>query len=282
MAAPGVDIQATDVGGRRTTVTGTSAAAAHVAGSAALLAAIDSSASNGTIVGRLARNADALASGAAGNGRLNLARAAGDTATDEVSPTAPARSAMAGPLVGPYVAAANVVSVNDVLQAEGNAVNTMTFTVSTNGSGTGTVTYTTAPSGGNPATEGTGTCYPGEDTSKQLHLDLHGVWWRERAEVNHCHHLWRLHPRVERKFTVTLANPTPSGGSGMNIGDGIGIGTITNDDAANVAPVIDLNGGRRESTHASFTEDQVGATTLASGLWSRTRTTPTSPRPRSH
>ncbi len=58
MAAPGVDIQASVPGDNRTAISGTSAAAAHVAGAAALLAALDSAASNGAIVGRLARNAD--------------------------------------------------------------------------------------------------------------------------------------------------------------------------------------------------------------------------------
>ena len=86
MAAPGVDIQASEPGGTRATISGTSAAAAHVAGGAALLAALDPAASNGAIVGRLARNADPLSSGEAGNGRLNLARAASDTSTDEVQP----------------------------------------------------------------------------------------------------------------------------------------------------------------------------------------------------
>ena len=110
MAAPGVDIQASEPGGTRATISGTSAAAAHVAGGAALLAALDSSASNGAIVGRLARNADPLASGEAGNGRLNLARAASDTSTDEVQPAGAAPLGSGGPVVGPYVAAAAVTA----------------------------------------------------------------------------------------------------------------------------------------------------------------------------
>ena len=57
MAAPGVDILTTDAGGGYEAVSGTSAAAAEVAGAAGLLRALDPGASNGVIVGRLARSA---------------------------------------------------------------------------------------------------------------------------------------------------------------------------------------------------------------------------------
>lgn len=56
LAAPGTGIYTTSLAGGYTTVTGTSASAALVAGSAALLRAIDPSLSNGVIVGRLARS----------------------------------------------------------------------------------------------------------------------------------------------------------------------------------------------------------------------------------
>ena len=99
ISAPGVGIAANDASGT-TSVTGTSASAAIVAGAAALLKANDPGASNGTIVGRLARNTDA---GGAGNGRLNLARSLCDMVTDEVVPVgAPG----GGPVVGPYVTTA--------------------------------------------------------------------------------------------------------------------------------------------------------------------------------
>ncbi|HYH92956.1 MAG TPA: S8 family serine peptidase, partial [Candidatus Saccharimonadales bacterium] len=89
------------------TISGTSAAAAHVAGAAALLAADDSSASNGVIIGRLARNADAIGTtGTTGNGRLNLARAMSDTGTGAARP-AGVQAADGGPYVGPYAAAGN-------------------------------------------------------------------------------------------------------------------------------------------------------------------------------
>ena len=99
LAAPGVDI-ATGVGAS----TGTSASAAIVAGAAALLKAADASASNGVIIGRLARNADPVGSASdTGNGRVNLARALADTSDDAVVPEGVAGDG--GPVVGPYVAA---------------------------------------------------------------------------------------------------------------------------------------------------------------------------------
>ena len=63
-------------------VSGTSASAAEVAGAAALLRAVDPSASAGVIVNRLAGSADPAGDRReTGNGRLNLARAVGDTST---------------------------------------------------------------------------------------------------------------------------------------------------------------------------------------------------------
>ena len=104
LAAPGVDI-ATGSG----IVTGTSASAAIVAGAAALVVANDPSASNGVVVGRLARTADAAGSVSdTGNGRVDLARALADVSTDPVAPEGVAGDG--GPIVGPYVAAALGVS----------------------------------------------------------------------------------------------------------------------------------------------------------------------------
>ena len=100
VTAPGTDIAASDAAGV-TNVSGTSASAAIVAGSAALLKAEDTSASPATIVGRIARNADPN-TGIGGNGRVNLGRAVGDTATDGVTPAGVPGGG--GPVVGPYVA----------------------------------------------------------------------------------------------------------------------------------------------------------------------------------
>ncbi len=104
MAAPGVGIETTDASGTYSSITGTSAAAAEVAGAAALMLAVDPSATAGAIIGRLARNADSAGTAdQSGNGRLNLARALADTSTAEV---VPAGAPGGGPLVGPYLAAA--------------------------------------------------------------------------------------------------------------------------------------------------------------------------------
>jgi subtilisin family serine protease len=105
MAAPGTGIRTTSDGGGYTTITGTSASAAAVAGAAALIKAASPDASNGVIVGRLARNADATPNGDTGNGRLNLARAIGDSGSDAVQPAGAAPVGAGGPFVGPYVAA---------------------------------------------------------------------------------------------------------------------------------------------------------------------------------
>jgi thermitase len=100
LTAPGVDIKADSVSGGTDSITGTSASAAVVAGAAAQVFAADPYASPGTIVGRLARNADP--DGDIGNGRVNLARALRDDSSDEVIPEgAPG----GGPTIGPYVAA---------------------------------------------------------------------------------------------------------------------------------------------------------------------------------
>src|SRR5207248_7215403 len=108
MAAPGTDIVTPASEGGTATVTGTSAAAAEVAGAAAVLQALDPAASNGAIVGRLARNADPAGDPAqTGNGRLNLARAAADSSTTAIEPAGTAPVGPGGPFVGPYVIAAN-------------------------------------------------------------------------------------------------------------------------------------------------------------------------------
>src|SRR5207244_966874 len=103
------------VGSGTTSITGTSASAAFVAGAAALLVANDPSGSNAVVVGRLARNADpAGTQDQTGNGRLNLSRAISDTSTD---PVVPAGAPGGGPLVGPYSIA---VKLNGTLQGQSN------------------------------------------------------------------------------------------------------------------------------------------------------------------
>ncbi|HSW42484.1 MAG TPA: S8 family serine peptidase [Patescibacteria group bacterium] len=155
LGAPGVGIVTTSADGGYGPITGTSAAAAHVAGAAALLAAADPPASNGVIVGRLARNADpAGTADQTGNGRLNLARALADESTDAVTPAGAPPVGGGGPFVGPYVAAAR----NLILTFSGTGTGSVVITPSigtvnapTSCGGTGTaaatqtVTSTCAP-----------------------------------------------------------------------------------------------------------------------------------------
>lgn len=112
IAAPSVSIPALTVDGGATSVSGTSAAAAEVAGAAALLRAIDPGAANGVIVGRLARNAvPAGTTSDAGNGRLDLEHAVIDTGTEFVDPVgAPTGGPFVGPFMSPYVTAVDSAS----------------------------------------------------------------------------------------------------------------------------------------------------------------------------
>ena len=114
IAAPGAGIYTTGVGGGYTSISGTSAAAAHVAGAAALIAANDAAASNGQIVHRLGANADSAGTAfETGNGRLNLDRALLDTSADSAYPAAiPGSGPFVGPFEGLYMAAALTI-IND-------------------------------------------------------------------------------------------------------------------------------------------------------------------------
>jgi VCBS repeat-containing protein len=103
LATPGVGILTTGPADAYLSISGTSAAAAATAGAAALLHAFAPTASNGTIVGRIARSAaPAGTRDETGNGRLDLARALADTGTAEVEPAGVAGPADGGPYVGPY------------------------------------------------------------------------------------------------------------------------------------------------------------------------------------
>ena len=107
LAAPGVDIPTLATAAGYTAVSGTSAAAAHVAAAAALLRATDPFATNGMIVTRLGESAAPAGSqDQTGNGRLDLARAIIDTSTTETQPAGVLSAG--GPYVGPYVAGAAI------------------------------------------------------------------------------------------------------------------------------------------------------------------------------
>jgi subtilisin family serine protease len=112
MAAPGTNIATTSLGGGYATISGTSAAAAEVAGAAALMKATAPDVSNGVIVGRLGADAEALSAGQpGGNGRLNLARALHDSSTASIEPAGAAPIGEGGPVVGPYQIAAKSLEI---------------------------------------------------------------------------------------------------------------------------------------------------------------------------
>src|SRR4051794_12809644 len=107
IAAPGEDILTTDTNGGYSSVSGTSASAAAVAGAAPLLKANSPMASNGVIANRLAESADAAGTpDQTGNGRLNLDRAINDTSTTSIEPAGAPPVGGGGPFVGPYLVAA--------------------------------------------------------------------------------------------------------------------------------------------------------------------------------
>jgi hypothetical protein len=156
LAAPGEGIETTSASGGYATISGTSAAAAGVAGAAALMIAAAPGASNGVIVGRLARNADAAGtSDQTGNGRLNLARAIADTDTTSIEPAGAPPVGDGGPYVGPYVVAAR----NFDLTFAGTGGGSVTIHLN---SGQGTVLVPSTCGGSGVATSSdqtvTGTC----------------------------------------------------------------------------------------------------------------------------
>jgi hypothetical protein len=159
LGAPGTSIATTSPGGGFESITGTSASAAEVAGAAALVRAA-SGASNGVIVSRLAKNADAVGSREqTGNGRLNLDRALADTSTDSVKPAGANPVGSGGPFVGPYVAAAR----NWVLTFAGTGSGSVTIIPST---GTVNAPVSCGGTGTNAASQTvTSTCAPNISTS---------------------------------------------------------------------------------------------------------------------
>src|SRR2546426_476706 len=131
IAAPGVNIPTTNPGGTYTTISGTSASSAMVAGVAAFERAVDPAASNAVIVGRLAHDADpAGTAGQTGNGRVNMQRVVADTSS--ISAT-PAGVPGGGPLLGPYTVAAlhdgdGSMTVTPTTAVAGSTGNSFTFT----------------------------------------------------------------------------------------------------------------------------------------------------------
>src|SRR4029077_20067859 len=115
---PGESILSTDASGGYSSISGTSASAAEVAGASALLKANSPMATNGMIVNRLAESADVAGTmDQTGNGRLNLDRAITDTRPASPEPAGAPPVGDGGPFVGPYVAAAQL---KGTLQGQNN------------------------------------------------------------------------------------------------------------------------------------------------------------------
>ena len=244
LAAPGTDIATLQAGGGMTSVSGTSASSAEVAAAAALLRAIDPDASNGTIVGRLARSAEDVGTRAeTGNGRLDLARAVGDRGTDAVKPAGAAPTGDGGPFVGPYRIAS--ATVNPATTLNGS---TGTITVAPGASITLVMSVTTS---------GAGTADDWNSSRWALATSAPGAG--AMTCVNHGNH------NGDGTYTETFAITAPASGGTYNLylyaynsntcitGQG---GLFTRAGAVvvdNVAPTVTINqaGGQADPTNAS-------------------------------
>ncbi len=229
LAAPGENVAS--VNG---TISGTSASAAIVAGSAALLRASSVGASNGVIVSRLARNADpAGTADQTGNGRVNLARAIVDTSSDSVQPAGAAPVGGGGPFVGPYVAAARQL----LLTFAGSG----SVTITPN-SGTVNAPVACGGTGTNAASQTvTSTCSPNISTSDNAATVTFSASAAGFAG-------WSAQANLSSSTCSGSTNPCSA-----VLGSNPALTVTFN---ANTAPVVDLNGGGAGiDTVSSFTED---------------------------
>jgi chitinase len=129
-----------------------------------------------------------------------------------------------GTITNDDLAVAPTLSVSDAAGAEGNSGTTpFSFTVTLSAPATSTVTVNFATNDGSAtagsdytAASGTLTFTPGQ-TSKTISISVLGDTTVEKNET----------------FTVDLSSP-----SGATIGDGQGVGTITNDDSAHEPPPV--------------------------------------------
>ena len=142
IAAPGTNIAGTALSSAYTQRSGTSAAAAMVAGAAAYLRAVDPALTNGVIVNRLASTAEpAGTQQQTGNGRLQIARALADTSTVSVQPAGADPVGTGGPFVGPYKAAAVNVEVYEGTCSTATASFNLNATVCARATGLGNETH---------------------------------------------------------------------------------------------------------------------------------------------
>ncbi len=223
IAAPGVSIDSTAPGGGYTSVTGTSAAAAEVAAAAALAKAVDPSASNGVIVGRLGESADAVGTAdQTGNGRLNLARAVSSTSPTSVVPTgAPG----GGPFVGPYVASGNATVTGSVKSSVAGNPGISDATVACTAGCSGTTTTTTDGSGNYSFSGGNKLNFSGSSASVTLSASKAGFTSQSRTFTASGTHV------IDFVLTPTNSAPTATSQSVSTSEDNIKVIALAGSDA---------------------------------------------------
>lgn len=158
LAAPGVDIYSTAIGGTYGYITGTSASSAIVAGVAAFMKAVDPALlTNGVIVGRLSRTAVFVPAtdthAEIGNGRIDMANAVADST---LTPVQPAGVEGSGSTEDPYIVAgrsASAVSIgaqstpHPSYGTAGTATYVVTVSSSGNGNGSAALGISNLPAG---------------------------------------------------------------------------------------------------------------------------------------
>ena len=247
LGAPGTDILTTGLGGTYPSITGTSASAAEVAASAAVLKAIDPDASNAVIVGRLARSAAPVGTrDETGNGRLDLGRAAIDAGTSALQPAGV--DGRGGPFVGPYqVASTTTDCFRTVGSGNWNATGTWESAPTAGGCATWTAATLTPTSSANTITirNGHTATVSGAVTVDELTVDTGG-----QLTVNSA-------------VTLTLAN-----GTGVDMtanGTVVVNGTLTTNTGSstvvNGTLTINTGGTLTGTTTASLTVNVGGSAT---------------------
>jgi uncharacterized repeat protein (TIGR01451 family) len=279
MAAPGTDVPAGTPGGGTTSITGTSASAAMVAGAAGLMMAADGS-SNGVVVNRLGDSADP-AGGGTGAGRLNVAGALGATGDDD---TPPPGDTGEGETDEPYVA--DAATVNSATLNGGSTV-----TVATGASITAVVNISgSSGAGGANRADSIGwridtttstpmTCVPitrvdGTNQNRTITITApstvgtYNAYFRAFSDSSCSQNASNL---LTMSSAVTTQNPAPTTSSisptTKNVGDGEFALTVNGTGFVS-SSVVRLDGSDRTTTFVSST--QLTATIPAGDLSSPT------------